>query len=242
MHRQRSFCQDSRFACLLGMAFLACLLTAAAAAAQQDPQLSYLQGLVGAAAFDEDQLTFVETAAADPAAPSGNDLSSMPYLGIAGQYALAGTYNQVGIDASLLFGWRSASTSVVAGNNQARVEIDSELWLVDVAIGLYAQAMLAERWRLYGAVGPLMLFGEYSDDKEQQDLSVEPVTASRTSRSESGFGVGGYARLGLEYRMTRSALIGVAVRGITTGLEFDQTVDSGSLTGIQGFVTFTRAY
>lgn len=241
MYRQKSFYQRSRFACLLGMALLASLLTAAAAAAQQDPQLSYLQGLVGAAAFDEDQLTFVETAADDPTAP-GNDLSSMPYLGIAGQYALAGTYNQVGIDASLLFGWRSASTSVVAGNNQVRVEIDSELWLVDVAIGLYAQTLLGERWRLYGAVGPLLLFGEYSDDTEQQDLSVEPVTASRTSRSESEFGVGGYARLGLEYRMTRSALIGVAVRGITTGLEFDQTVDSGGLTGIQGFVTFTRAY
>lgn len=242
MQDQKSLWQGSRFFCLLGMAFFACLLNAAAVAAQEDPQLSYLQGLVGAAAFEEDRLTFVETAADDPTALSDNDLSSMPYLGLAGQYALAGTNDQVGIDASLLFGWRSASTSVVAGNGQARVEVDSELWLVDVAIGLYAQTMLGENWRLYGAVGPMMLFGEYSDDAEEQDLSVEPVTEVRTSRSQSEFGVGGYARLGLEYRMTRNALIGVAVRGITTGLEFDQTVDADGLNGVQGFVTFTRAY
>ena len=242
MPAQEMFQRISRCAGLLALSLLTCQLNLASAAERDEPQLSYLQGLVGAAAFENDNLTFVATGLDDPTVPAGNDLSSMPCVGIAGQFALTGTGNQVGLDTSLLFGWRSASTSITAGNNQARVEIDSEFWLVDVAVGLYAQAMLGDRWRLYGAAGPLLLFGEYSDDAAERDLSVEPQQVTRSSNSQSEFGVGGYARVGLEYRMTRSAFVGLAVRGISTNLEFDRTVNDSGLTGLQGFVTFTRAY
>jgi len=228
--------------CLISISIAITWLTVAPASADEVLPLSYFQGLVGAAGFDEDKLTFAERAPYDQNAVSTNDLSTMPYLGIAGQYALCGGESHIGIDASLLFGWRADDSSIAVGNGQARVEIDSDLWLVDLAIGLYAQTLLGSRWRLYGAVGPMLLFGEYSDDTTVEDLTVTPVTETKDSNSESSFGVGGYAKLGLEYRLSGDAFMGIAVRGIATNLEFDQAIEGGDLTSIQGFVTFTRAY
>lgn len=228
--------------CLGIAAVVAILLTAAPAAAGKDLPLAYFQGLVGAAGFNEERLTFAEQTPGDPSTVSANDLSTMPYLGIAGQYALSGGESHFGIDASLFFGWRSDDSSIGVGNGQARVEIDSDLWLADLAIGLYAQTILGSRWRLYGAIGPMILFGEYADDTEEQNLTVTPATVTKTSNSESGFGMGGYAKLGMEYRLGGDAFMGVAVRGVATNLEFDQAIEGGDLTGLQGFVTFTRAY
>jgi len=220
----------------------ATLLTAAPATAGEGLRLAYFQGLVGAADFDEDKLAFAEPSAGAPNTVSANDLSTMPYLGVAGQFPLARSESHLGIDASLLVGWRSDDTSFAAGNGQARIEIDSDLWLIDVAIGLYAQTILGDRWRLYAAVGPMMLFGEYSDDTTQADPAATPATETKQSNSDSAFGIGGYAKLGLEYRLSGDAFMGIAARGIATNLEFDRAVDNGELTGIQGFVTFTRAY
>jgi hypothetical protein len=228
--------------CLIIISLAVTLLIVAPAAAREFLGRSYFQGLVGASGFNEDKLTFAEPALNDPGAVSTNDLSNMPYLGIAGQYALFGTESQVGVDASLLFGWRSDDTSIIAGNGLARVAIDSELWLADLCIGLYAQTLLGNRWRLYGAAGPMMLFGEYSDDTKEEDLTVTPVAEANNSNNESVFGVGGYAKIGLEYRLSDDAFMGIAVRGIATNLEFERTLEDGGLTGIQGFVTFTRAY
>ena len=210
--------------------------------AEEGPRLSYIQGLIGAADFDKDRMTFAEPATNDSEAFSTDDLSTMPYLGIAGQFALGEAASHIGIDTSLLFGWRSDDTKVYAGDGKARIKIDSDLWLIDVAIGLYAQTMMGDRWRLYAAAGPMMLFGEYSDDKKQDEPTVDPLVETDGSSSDSEFGVGGYARLGLEYRLYNDAFMGIAVRGITTNLEFDRAIEDGGLAGVQGFVTFTRAY
>lgn len=218
------------------------LLSIAPAAAAEARGFAYFQGLLGAADFDEDQLTFTEPSLGQQDPDATNDLSTMPYLGFAGQYPLYGREHQIGIDASLLIGWHSDDTSIVAGNGQARVEIDSDLWLVDLAIGLYAQTMLGDRWRLYAAAGPMMLFGEYSHDTTEEDPTVTPTVKTKNSSSDSAFGVGGYAKLGMEYRLSFDAFMGIAVRGIATNLEFDQAIDNDDLKGLQGFVTFTRAY
>ena len=216
--------------------------TVRAAIAADGIALGYVQGLIGAASFDEDQLTFIEASDDNPATFTTSDLSSMPYLGAAGQFPLSDSEDHFGIDASLLFGWRSDDSSVAAGSGQVRVEIDSDLWLLDLAVGVYAQTILTDNWRLYGAVGPMIVFGEYSDDTTEEDLSVSPTAERKDSRSESEFGAGGYAKLGLEYRISGDAFMGIAVRGVATSLEFDDTVDDGGLNGVQGFVTFTRAY
>ena len=208
----------------------------------EDSQTVYFQGYVGAASFDEDSMTFVESSDSDPGTIATTDLSSMPYLGFAAQFPLTSGKTHIGIDTSLLFGWRSDDSSVTAGNGQARVEIDTNLWLLDLSMGLYAQTAPGERWRLYGAVGPMLLFGSYSDDTEEENPTVSPVDVKKESNSDSAFGFGGYAKLGLEYALSPDAYVGVAVRGIKTNLDFDNALDDDGAKGIQGFLTFTHVY
>ena len=208
----------------------------------ENSQTVYFQGYVGAASFDEDSMTFVESSDSDSNTTATTDLSSMPYMGFAAQFPLTPEKTHVGIDASLLFGWRSDDSSVTAGNGQARVEIDTNLWLLDLCMGLYAQTAPGERWRLYGAVGPMLLFGRYSDDTKEENPTVSPVDVKKESNSDSAFGFGGYAKLGLEYALSSDNYVGIAVRGITTNLDFDSALDDDGVNGLQGFLTFTHVY
>lgn len=232
----------TRYGLLLVIGFALISFETPSAYCEEYFSTTYLQGLVGAASYEEDALTFAEPSDNDPDTISTSDLSTMPCLGIAGQFALSPEQTHFGIDASLLFGWRSDDSSVAAGNGQARVEIDSDLWLLDLAMGIYAQTILGDRWRLYGAVGPMMLFGGYSDDTKEEDLTPTPYTEQKDSHSDSAFGVGGYAKLGLEYALSSDSFMGIAIRGVATNLEFDRAVDDDGLNGVQGFITFTRAY
>lgn len=217
-------------------------LSTETAYSEESFQTIYFQGYVGAASFDENSMTFIESSDSDPDTIATTDLSSMPYLGFAAQFPLAPKKTHVGIDASLLFGWRSDDSSVTAGNGQARIEIDTNLWLLDLSMGLYAQTTLGERWRLYGAVGPMLLFGDYSDDTKEENPAVSPVDVKKESNSDSAFGFGGYAKLGLEYALSSDNYVGIAVRGITTNLDFDSALDDDGVNGLQGFLTFTHVY
>lgn len=57
---------------------------------------------------------------------------------------------------------------------------------------------MGSRWRLYGAIGPMILFGGYADATEEYALTVTPPTEIKTSNSESAFGIGGHAKLGMD--------------------------------------------
>lgn len=198
-----------------------------------------LQGVVGAASFDADSLTFeVEKAEGG----EEEDLSSMPYVGFIGQYLFAGGSTRFGVEGGALFGWRSRDTTIVAGSNQAVVKIDSSLWLLDLSAGLCLEQRLGANWRLYLAAGPAMLFGEYEAD-DDVDEGADPETAEAyRGESESEFGIGGYARLGLEYEFAPRSLVGVSVRGLATDMEFDNAVDASQVSGVQAFLTFTRNF
>ena len=201
-----------------------------------------LQGLVGAGTFDSDSLTFRLT---PEESGEEEDLSSMPFLGFIGQHLFAGDRSQLGVEGGILFGWRSRSTSAVIGSNQARVRIESSFWLLDLSAGVCLNQRFGQRWRLYLAAGPAMVFGEYDEDdySSAAEGDVEPTVGDTAGGgSESEFGVGGYARVGLEYEFAPQSLVGFSVRGLATNMEFDNTVDSSKVNGVQAFVTFTRNF
>jgi hypothetical protein len=214
---------------------------AASMAADEIPP-TYVQVFIGAAQFNEDRMTFQKAADDDPGTVTTNDLSTMPYLGIGGQYAFADAESHIGLDATLLFGWRSHNSSVTAGNGQAYIYLDTELWMLDLAMGLYAQTILGDHWRIYAAAGPLMLFAGYTEDARQEDLEASPTETSKDSNTDSEFGIGGYARVGLEYQLQNGAFMGVCVRGVKTNLEFNDTIDDGGLDGVQGFLTYSQPF
>lgn len=201
---------------------------------------TFVQAMVGAAQFSEDDLTFAETSANDGTAKS-NDLSTMPYLGMAIQYPFKGGNTQIGLDASFLFGWRSKDTNIRGGSGNLAVSIDSSLWLGDLATGLFVKHTFNNRWRTYVAAGPAMVFGEYSEDTNEDDS--ENGTNDKYEKSDSVFGIGAYARGGFDYLFGSNAYIGVCIRGIKTNVEFDDAPEaSSSLSGFQGFLTFSRHF
>lgn len=224
-------------------ALLACfLLPAGSPLGAQAAESNLLQGVVGAARFDADSLTF---RLPPPESGEDEDLSSMPWVGIIGQHLFAGGSTRVGFEGGILFGWRSRDTSIVAGSNQAVIKIDSSLWLLDLSAGVCLDQRLGQRWRLYLAAGPAMLFGEYEEDEDVssgEDTADPAATAAFEGESESEFGIGGYARAGLEYEFAPQSLIGFSVSGLATNMEFDNTVDSAKVSGVQAFVTFTRIF
>ena len=231
--------------CLIAILAQPLLLTSVAQAAEDLPP-TYLQAFVGAAVFTEDQMTFVKGSDIDAGDETTHDLSTMPFLGFGSQYAFSEQASHFGLDGTILLGWRSHDSSLAAGNGQARVKLDTDLWLVDLAMGIYAQTIFADSWRIYLAAGPMMIFGEYQeevDDDALDDGNSEAVDQNPPeSSSDSGFGVGGYARVGLEYRLANGAFMGLCMRGITTNLKFDAALDDSGLSGVQGFLTYSQSF
>jgi hypothetical protein len=223
--------------CLLTLFILFIVATPAVQAASGP----FLQGVVGAGIFTSDSLTFRL-----PPEESGEekDLSTMPFIGFIGQHLFAGDRTQLGVEGGILFGWRSRSSSVLVGPNQVAVKIDSSFWLLDLSAGVCLNQRLGPRWRLYLAAGPTMVFGEYDADEDVRTAegADDPAAAAVRGGSESEFGVGGYARVGLEYEFAPQSLVGFSVRGLASNMEFDNTVESSRVRGVQAFVTFTRNF
>jgi hypothetical protein len=227
--------------CVATLAFLSLILVSSAHA-QQTRSPVYLQVLLGAARFAGDDLNFQQSASSDATTTSENDLSSMPYGGIAVQYPFAGEHTVWGLDGSLLFGARNRNSTVVASSNQVSIRLKSELLLTDVAAGVYI-ASSSQHWRVYVAAGPAMVFGQYNDDVDEDDLTVSPALRKSSDDSESAFGIGGYVRGGIEYRLNPLDSIGICVRALQTNLEFDSAPDATSdLNGVQGFLSFSRYF
>lgn len=223
------------------VAILTLGLSAGSLLASETQPLTFVQALVGAARFAEDDLTFAETSAADSTTTGSNDLSSMPYLGMAFQYPFQGTTTQIGLDGSFLFGWRSKNTKVRAGSGNLAVSIDSSLWLGDLSAGLYIKHTFNNRWRTYVAAGPAVVFGDYSEETDESDPVPEP--GDKPENSDSVFGIGAYARGGFDYLFDSNAYVGICVRGLKTNIEFDDAPEASSgLSGIQGFLTFSRHF
>lgn len=202
---------------------------------------SFLQGLVGAAKFDADSLTFRVPA---EGAADEEDLSSMPQVGLFGQHFFAGEATRVGVEGGALFGWRSRNTTVLLSQNQAVVKIDTSFWMLDLSAGICLNQRLGQRWRLYLGAGPAMVFAEYKEDgKVKTGDAADPETAVAVKgETFSEFGIGVYGRVGLEYEYYPTSSIGISARGLAIDMEFDNAVGSSGVNGVQGFITFTRHF
>jgi hypothetical protein len=194
----------------------------------RDHGATAVQALIGVAEFSD--FEFERSDPNDPASTATADLSTMPALGAAGQYALGGRNVEFGLDGGVLFSWNSDSEVVAVGGGNAVIVSDRKLLLVDVFLGGYASALLGDRVRLYGAVGPSLMWGdaEYRDEVE--------------SDSGSAFGVGYYVRGGAEYRLANRSFLGLGVRWVDTTLDFGGQIGDVDAEGIQAFLTFTQGF
>ncbi len=234
-----------RIACTLS---LACLVAGCAAPpprslertaiAQQEPFQARLssdptavQGLLGVSFYDD--IKFTRTDPMDPTNIAESDVSTMPTLGFAGHYRLFGSPRgfEGGLDGSLLFSWmRDSATVVAAGGGGAVIRVSTNMFITDIGFGMYGSQMLGESFRLYAGTGPLIQFGNGTFEDE------------RISNTDSGFGVGWYARIGFEYELKPREFLGIGVRGTNSEIDFGGSVGDIDTDALQVFVTYTMGF
>lgn len=192
------------------------------------------QGLLGVARFENLQFKVD-----DSDTPKEVDLATMPQFGGAWSTLPMGEHLQFGLESSFLIGLQVDKLNYLyAGGGGLYVSLQSSLWMFDLAGGAYANLFLdpGRHVRLYAGGGPLLTYASYRSDKDFSDDSKDEVT------TESAFGVGVYARTGIEIRVQEAGMLGLGVRGTWSDLNFSNVGGRSDLTGIAAFATFTAGF
>jgi len=110
--------------------------------------------------------------------------------------------------------YASALEGGLIDNGSAIVPSDNEVTLGDFFIGLYLNAFLAQRVRVYVSGGPSLQYGRV-------DYEFRDSTGRRVGVGDSGYGGGIYARAGIEFEVRPGHYAGFGARWI------DSTVNLG---------------
>lgn len=164
------------------------------------------------------------------------DLSLIPQIGAGwGTVPKGNRRFQYGLECSFLLGFMSDDIDFYTGaGNSLHVRISTDMWMFDLAGGPYANVYIDKkhRFRLYIAAGPLLTYADYSTDCDE-------ACAPEYDDDDSAFGIGVYARTGLEFRIFGAGMLGVGVRGSWANVDFSDVGGNSDLTGLAAFVSFT---
>jgi len=114
------------------------------------------------------------------------------------------------------------SSSAGSSGGTIRVEIDNQLFLFDYFGGGYVAVNFAKRLRLYAGAGPLLIYGRWEHEPDENDGEIYDETESRLS-------AGLYGRAGIEVAIIEQMSIGGGIRAITTGLDFSSDNSAGEI-------------
>lgn len=193
---------------------------------RHSPNASAVQALIGAARYRD--LEFRRVDSGNPSNFAEADLSTMPALGLAGHYDLAGDDTQFGLDGSVIVSWDDdRGVGTLSGGSGPVTVLDRSLLLVDLSMGLYGSTILRDSVRLYAAAGPSLVYGEADYEDEL------------TADSDTTVGFGGYARTGIEFRLRNRSFLGLGARWTSSELDFGDPVGDVDIEGWQFFITYT---
>lgn len=216
----------------------ALILTTTAAQAQYHTYDTWdynytVQALLGAVQFENLKI--------DDSSGNGDtteiDMSLLPQLGAAWGTVPKGDRFQYGLETSFLLGFQFDDINFIsAGGSGLYVSISTSMWMFDLAGGPYASLFIDKKRniRLYAAGGPLMVYADYSSDREE----TGPGGGSYETH-ESAFGLGLYARAGFEFRLYEKGMLGLGARGTWSNVDLSDVGGSTDLTGFAAFISFT---
>jgi hypothetical protein len=196
-----------------------------------------VQALLGAVKFDD--LKFKDTSGSGDATVI--DISTLPQLG--GAWTTQPQIDQrlqYGLEASFLLGFRFDKVNYASiGGSGLYVNISTSMWMFDLAGGGYANLFLTEGGgvRVYAGGGPLMMYADYDSSREETGAG-----GGLYETSESAFGLGVYARTGIEFRVHEKGMLGLGARGTWADVDLSDVGGSSELTGIAAFVTYTAGF
>ena len=184
-----------------------------------------MQGFLGASFFEH-----VEVEDSGPGSVDGDrgDLDQLPLIGGGAQWLLGGERVNYGLEGLLSFSWRGDAEAFVIGGGGAAVAVDVDLLLLEFYGGPFASMFLGEKLRLYGAAGPLFQFADYSQ------------TGSGLADDGSGFGVGWYARSGIEFVLPSRTMIGFGLRWSDSTVDLGGNIGDLEIEGMQAMLTVSR--
>ena len=191
------------------------------------------QALLGAVQFEN-----LKFKVDDSTSPKEVDLSLLPQLGGAWTTLPKESARlQYGLECSFLLGFQFDKINYIqAGGSGLYVSVSTSMWMFDLAGGGYASLFLDPKHnvRIYAGGGPLMMYADYRADKEYDD-----GTTPDEDVGESAFGIGLYARTGIEFRLYEKGMLGVGARGSWSTVDFSDVGGRSELVGTALFVTFT---
>jgi len=153
------------------------------------------------------------------------DLDQLPLIGGGGQWKAGGERLDYGLEGLMSFSWRGDAEAFVIGGSGAAVAVDVDLLLFELFGGPFVSTFVGDKLRVYGAVGPLMQFADYSQ------------SGAGLADEGSGFGVGWYARTGVEFMLPSRTLIGVGARWSDTEVDLDGHLGDLEIDGLQVVLT-----
>lgn len=158
-----------------------------------------------------------------------------PVVGGGAQWKLGGRHFDLGLEGLLAFGWRSRGGALAAGGGGLLVAVDLNLFVIELFGGPFLSLFLSERARWYAGAGPLMQFVEY----EQRAVPAGGL-GEDFDRSSSGFGLGAYARTGLEFLITPNTWLGLGARWSDSVVDLGRGMGELDLEGVQFVLTLSN--
>lgn len=186
-----------------------------------------LQGFLGVTFYDDYK---IDNGGAIEIDGGGDSASQLPLIGGGGQLKLGGDKVDFGVEGMFSLAWRSNATAFAVGGGGAAVAVDVDTFLIDLYGGPFANLFLGEKTRVYVAGGPLLEWADYDQE------------TALTSDSGSGFGVGLYARTGIEFTLASRTMVGVGVRWSDSTIDLDGGLGDLELQGVQAFITVTQGF
>jgi len=184
-----------------------------------------LQGFFGAG-----WVTDIDRSGGSTPSVSTSDDIIMPVIGGGGQWKLAGDNWDFGLEGMLSFGWQSNATAIAAGGGGAAVVVDVGLFVFDLYGGPFLSKFIGDKVRVYVSGGPLLEWVNY----DQDSLAF--------GGSGSGFGVGGYARTGIEFIVSPHMMLGLGLRWSKSTVDLNNNLGNLDLQGFQTVLTVTQGF
>ncbi|HEX6885208.1 MAG TPA: hypothetical protein VF530_17675 [Planctomycetota bacterium] len=184
-----------------------------------------MQGFFGASEFER-----VEVDTDGPGEVDGDrgELDTLPVIGGGAQWKLGGERLDYGLEGLMSFSWRGDAEAFVVGGGGAAVAVDVDVLLFELFGGPFASVFLGEKARLYGAAGPVMQWADYSQ------------SGNGLGDDGSGFGVGWYARTGVELALPSRTWLGFGVRWSDSTIDLGGNLGDLDIEGLQAVLTVSR--
>jgi hypothetical protein len=196
-----------------------------------------VQVMLGAVRYSNLNLDYQSTT--DPSLDATSTFTWMPLLGVNGGIPIIQNPVALGIEGGVLFSWMTdsvwANGSSVPG--QINIHVDNQLYLLDLFIGPYVSANIKKQVRVYGGLGPLLMFGQ-NNNQASEYLTYNNQTVYGNNNA-SAFGPGLYARTGIEFRLKGNSWMGVGVRGFMSRLNFNNVSGTTDVNGLQLMITYS---